>query len=106
MSFDSFDIENDYFRKFAEDNDLYAVFSMYGEGIKFDQEAPMLDELEPMLIYRGKGFEIAVEIEGYTWKDLYIAADSAIRQSGNFDRIFVEDFVLMDTGDIELITGS
>lgn len=106
MPLDSFDVEYDYFRKFAEDNDLYAVFSMYGEGIKFDQEAPLLDESEPMLIYRGKGFEVAVEIEGYTWKDLYIAADIAIRQSGNFDRIFVEDFVLLDNGDIELITGS
>lgn len=106
MPLDSFDVEYDYFREFAEEHDLYAVFSMYGEGIKFDQEAPILEELEPMLIYRGKGFEVAVDIDGYTWKDLYIAADTAIRLSGNFDRIFVEDFVLLDTGDIELITGS
>lgn len=106
MPLDSFDVECDYFRDFADKHDLYAVFSMYGEGIKFDQEAPLLLEDEPMLIYRGKGFEIAVEIEGYTWKDLYIAADVAIRQSGNFDRIFVEDFVLLDNGDVELITGS
>ena len=50
MPLDSFDVECDYFRDFAHEHDLYAVFSMYGEGIKFDQEAPILVEDEPMLL--------------------------------------------------------
>lgn len=104
----NFDIEYDYFRGFAEENELDARFSMYGEGINFDDEVPVHGNhpLELRYVCPLHNYNVAVPIEGNTWGDLYRAADSAIKLSNDDYHIYIEDFKMLENGDIELITGS
>lgn len=52
--------------------------------------------------------EVKVSINGTTWADLWVAADKAIRLSGDNRHIFIEDFTQSKTRDFELClsTGS
>ena len=51
---------------------------------------------------------VSVEIKGPTWKDLYRAADKAIRMSGDQHHVFIEAFsqVMNEPGLLLLSTGS
>ena len=102
----NFDQEYDYFYDFADNNGLYARFSMYGEGIRFENELPLRDREDRKMFYRNGDVEVTVAVKGKTWGDLYIAANSAIMLSGNFDRFYIEDVRILEGGDLELITGS
>jgi hypothetical protein len=104
----NFDREYDYFKGFADNNGLYARFSMYGEDIKFDEELPLRERTNRKMIYQvaSKGIDITVPINGRTWGDFYIAANTAIMVSDDLDHCYVEDFRILEGGDVELITGS
>ena len=104
----NFAIEYDYFRGFAEENELDAKFSLYGEGINFDDELPVYGKQRLELWYTCPlhNYNVAVPIDGNTWGDLYKAADSAIKLSNDDHHIYIEDFKMLENGDIELITGS
>ncbi len=102
----NFDQEYDYFYDFADNNGLYARFSMYGEGIRFEDELPLRDRDNRKMIYRCGDVEVTVAVKGKTWGDLYIAANSAIMLSGNLDHCYIEDIQILEGGDLELVTGS
>lgn len=52
--------------------------------------------------------DVVVKINGPTWADLWVAADAAIRLSGDDHHVFIEDFDESTTNSSELIlqTGS
>jgi hypothetical protein len=80
----------DYYNQVREDLGLNAVWSIF--------EVENLSERHPFVgvtkvIYRAYGSgDHEVTIEGDTWKSLYIAADTLIRDSGDGHHIFIEDF--------------
>jgi len=80
----------DYYNQVREDLGLDAVWSIF--------EVENLSERHPFVgatkvIYRAYGSgDHEVTIEGDTWKSLYIAADTLIRDSGDGHHIFIEDF--------------
>ena len=87
---DDFDTKFAYFRQVREELGLDAVWSIY--------EVDNLSERHPFqgatkLIYRayGSGDQV-VEINGSTWASLYVAANALIRDSGNGDHIYIENF--------------
>jgi hypothetical protein len=49
---------------------------------------------------------VVVEIAGNTWLDLWQAADTAIRKSGDSHHTFIEGFHMNKQGQLELSTGS
>jgi hypothetical protein len=49
---------------------------------------------------------VVAEIAGNTWLDLWRAADTAIRKSGDSHHTFIEGFRLNKWGQLELCTGS
>lgn len=80
----------DYYNQVREDLGLDSVWSIF--------EVENLSERHPFVgvtkvIYRAYGSgDHEVTIEGDTWKSLYIAADTLIRDSGDGHHIFIEDF--------------
>jgi hypothetical protein len=80
----------DYYNQVREDLGLDAVWSIF--------EVENLSERHPFVgatkvIYRAYGSgDHEVTIEGDTWKSLYIAADTLIRESGDGHHIFIEAF--------------
>jgi len=80
----------DYYNQVREDLGLNAVWSIF--------EVENLSERHPFVgatkvIYRAYGSgDHEVTIEGDTWKSLYVAADTLIRDSGDGHHIFIEDF--------------
>jgi hypothetical protein len=80
----------DYYNQVREDLGLDAVWSIF--------EVENLSERHPFVgvtkvIYRAYGSgDHVVTIKGDTWKSLYVAADTLIRDSGDGHHIFIEDF--------------
>ena len=80
----------DYYNQVREDLGLDAVWSIF--------EVENLSERHPFkgvtkVIYQAYGSgDHEVAIEGNTWKSLYIAADTLIRDSGDNHHIFIESF--------------
>lgn len=86
----AFETKFDYYSSVRNELGLTAVWSMY--------EVDNLSERHPFegatkLIYRayGAGDQI-VEINGSTWASLYVAANALIRDSGNENHIYIENF--------------
>ena len=86
----AFETKFDYYSSVRNELGLTAVWSMY--------EVDNLSERHPFegatkLIYRayGSGDQI-VEINGSTWASLYVAANALIRDSGNENHIYIENF--------------
>ena len=85
-----FDTKFDYFDTSRSELGLSAVWSIY--------EVDNLNEVHPFVgatkvIYRAYGSgDHEVAINGTTWKSLYIAADTLIRESGDNHHIFIEAF--------------
>lgn len=59
-----------------------------------------------LVTYRGTGRGVHTNVLGPTWKDLFRAADDAIRLSGDHHHIFIEGFNLTKPGVLMLHTGS
>ena len=85
-----FDTKFAYFDTSRSELGLSAVWSIY--------EVDNLNEVHPFegatkVIYRAYGSgDHEVAIDGTTWKSLYIAADTLIRESGDNHHIFIEAF--------------
>lgn len=56
----------------------------------------------------GREFTVTADIDGPTWKDLYLAADKCIGDSNDTHHIFIEKFVPdeNDASVLKLLTGS
>lgn len=97
---ESFDDKMDYYKAFADQNDLNSIWSVY--------ELPVHGFLQPhpypsdAFVVYGKGH---VPVLGPTWGDLYRAADCAIRNSGDFHHCFIEGFEVKGN-ELHMSTGS
>jgi len=97
---DQFDSKMDYYGRFRDENGLAAIWSIYELPIHgFLRDHPYDAALS--VVYQG----CHQMILGPTWGDVYRAADSVIRQSGDDHHIFVEHFELVDD-QLRLTTGS
>ena len=104
----AFDRKNDHYERIREKLGLASVWSMY--------EASNLSGLHPYpgataVIYTdhwGDKDSVRVAITGVTWDALYVAADAAIRDSGDTHHIYIENFKPSkdDASTLVLTTGS
>ena len=96
----TFDDKLDYYRSFADQNDLNSIWSVF--------ELPVHGFLQPhpypsdAFVVYGKGH---VPVLGSTWGDVYRAADCAIRNSGDLHHIFIEGFEVKGN-ELHMYTGS
>ena len=96
-----FDSKMDYYRRFQDENDLAAIWSIYDTPVHgFLADHPYLDTV--FVCYQGGH----VPVFGATWGDIYRAADWAIRNSGDSHHIFIEGFELKNGNELHLVTGS
>ena len=51
-------------------------------------------------------YDVTVPIKGKNWGDVWLAADKAIKESGDLHHIFIEGFDLNEAGELEMFTGS
>lgn len=96
-----------HFDEVSEKLGVKSIWSMYEVS---DMYAPHPWPHHKILAYSdhwGDG-EVKVYIDGPTWADLWVAADRAIKASGDGHHIFIEDFTQSKTRDFELClsTGS
>ena len=91
----------------GEEIGVKSIWSMYEVP---DLRAPHPWPEHQLLSYQGMGDvgEVKVRIEGPLWSDLWMAADKAIKLSGDSHHIFIEGFDQSNTRDFELVlhTGS
>ena len=96
----AFDDKMDYFRRFQDEHDFEAIWSLYELPVHcFVQPHPYPSDA--FVVY-GKGH---VPVLGPTWGDVYRAADCAIRNSGDFHHIFIEGFEVKGN-ELHMYTGS
>lgn len=88
---DSFDRNSEHFRQVRKELGLKSTWSIY--------EVPNLSERHPFVgatkvVYKDHwgNRDIEVAINGSTWAALYVAADAAIRDSGDEHHSFIEEF--------------
>jgi hypothetical protein len=80
----------DYYNQVREDLGLDAVWSIF-EVENLSERHPFVGVTTVIYLAYGSG-DHEVTIEGDTWKSLYVAADTLIRDSGDGHHIFIEDF--------------
>ena len=100
-----FDLRMDHYSEFKKANQLQTIWSMF--------EVPNLNDSHDYGVIRSLVYKqhwgpepVEVAVEGTTWGDLYRAADSAIRKSGDDHHIFIEGFEFVTSDKIQLTTGS
>ena len=102
--------EANHFDEFCDQHELKSFWSCYGLGIRMDKPVPFPVEGKTIVYERHWGTStIKVKIEGQMWGDLYIAADRAIRLSGDDHHVYIEnldEYEFDENDEIELITGS
>ena len=97
----AFDTKHDHYSQVKKELGLDAIWSLY--------EVDNLSERHPFegatkVVYKdhwGKG-DIVIPVNGSTWAALYVAADAAIRDSGDGHHMFIERF--RKVGDTLLLT--
>lgn len=95
------ELNEDELRNIAEKNGFSTVWSMS------EVQASMMNEKIP---YQAKYFtyqglkESAREVS--TWLDAWKVANSLIKKNGNVNHIFIEQFVPLPDGGVEIHTGS
>lgn len=88
---DNFDIKTQYFAEVAEHEGLRSEWSVY-EVEDLYTEHPYKD-IKTMTYDAHWGENVVVkEIRGTKWKDLYVAADSCIQESGDRHHRYIEGF--------------
>lgn len=99
-----FDRKSDYYSEIKDQRQFRSIWSMFAVD-NLDQPHPFAST---QLIYTAHwgAKSVEVPIQGPTWQDLWSAADSAIRLSGDSHHIFIENFQLNEQGQLELYTGS
>jgi hypothetical protein len=96
-----FDRKMAYYNRFKAENRLETIWSMYEieeHGFLRDHPYPS----DASVYYQGE----IVPVFGFTWGDVYRAADWAIRNSGDAHHIFIEAFELRNGNELHLVTGS
>ena len=105
----AFKTKHDYYSEYQRGHGLRSTWSIYElEPGGFDQVDPYRDS-EYVVYDNHWGDEpVIVKIPGPTWGDLYRAADTAIRDSGDDHHCFIERFTAMEDkpGHLRLSTGS
>ena len=93
-----------HYNEISDKNDFKSIWSVYEVE---DLNAPFAGAATHVLYkdHWGKK-EVSVPINGNTWVDLWRAADTAIKQSGDNHHIFIEAFIPGDEGVLVLSTGS
>ena len=104
----AFDCKSDHYERTRKELGLAAVWSVY--------EVDNLSDPHPFkgvnrLLYKdhwGDIDAVVVPITGLTWAALYVAANAAIRDSGDEHHIYIENFKLSkdDASTLVLSTGS
>ena len=96
-----FETKMDYYDRFKTENKLETIWSMYElpeHGFLQDHPYPS----DASVYYQGE----IVPVFGFTWGDVYRAADWAIQNSGDAHHIFIEAFDLRNGNELHLVTGS
>ena len=108
---DSFSRQHGYYAATASEHGFRSQWSMYdevGTG-DFDTIHPWPDARYVLYDnHWGEHGDRMEPIEGYTWLDLWRAADQAVQQSGDGHHVFIERFTPVDgkPGVLRLSTGS
>lgn len=97
---DDFDRKFKYFADIAKENDFISVWSMYDEVEDINDKHPFKE----IIFVKYKG--LVESVEGYTWFDLWKAANKLIERSGDYHHIFIENFKEIEKGIFSLVTGS
>ena len=100
-----FHARGEHFKEVRDSLGLTTIWSMY--------EVEDMSERHPYqgirtLTYKnhwGEGGDVVVPVNGLTWAALYVAANAAIRESGDLHHVYIEDFQQVDDTLI-LVTGS
>jgi hypothetical protein len=96
----SFDLKMDYFRDYQDQHEFRSIWSLFELDVGcFALPHPYLSD--SFVVY-GKGH---VPVLGPTWGDVYRAADSAIRNSGDTHHCFIEGFEVKGN-QLHMYTGS
>lgn len=100
----TFDGKMDHYSAVQEAEGFVSVWS--------DYDVADMDSLHPypadaVVVYETYDTETARSpVKGPTWRDLYRAADCAIRESGDRHHIFIEGFRLENGNELHMWTGS
>lgn len=97
----AFDRKFAHYRSVAEDLGLSTVWSMY-EVENLSDRYPYEGAKSVTYSDHWGGKTVVVPINGLTWAALFVAADAAIRDSGDQHHVFIEQFV--QKGDTLLLT--
>lgn len=102
---DTFTEQMDYHTEYGKTFGADTVWSIYDEGIMFDEEHPFGDDV----VIRHKcdviPYDVKVPVRGKTWGDVWKAADEAIVESSDKHHIFIEGFEIKGK-ELGLVTGS
>lgn len=105
---EAFERKSDHYERIREELGLATTWSMY-EVDDLNERHPFPDAKS--IVYTdhwGDKDAVKVEINGLTWAALYVAANAAIRDSGDTHHIYIEDFKPSegDVTTLRLTTGS
>ena len=96
-----FDTKMDHYQEFRHARKLEAIWSVYSTPVGgFQEDHPYPGDAT--VVYQGE----RVPVFGFTWGDIYQAADQAIQNSGDQHHIFIEAFELKNGNELHLVTGS
>lgn len=88
-----------------DENDLKSTWSVRGvQDLSLNHNYP--SAIKVVYIEHWGKETVEANIQGQTWLDLYKSADKCITDSGDKHHVFIEDFVPLENGRLELITGS
>lgn len=104
---EAYHVKNDHYSRIKEDLGLNTIWSIY-EVDNLSDRHPFVGATKVMYDnsndYYSTG-KVRVPVNGLTWAALYVAADTAIRDSGDNHHCFIEGFE--QVGDtLILVTGS
>lgn len=103
---DTFTEQMDYHTEYGKTFGADTVWSIYDEGIMFDDDHPF----GKGVVIRHKSdfipYDVKVPVRGKTWGDIWKAADEAIVESGDKHHIFIEGFENNGMGELTVFTGS
>lgn len=106
---DEFDLIYEKLSKIADENNFMTTWSI-DEVTPEDMDKPFSKKAVKGITYESWGETQNVEFgskgKKMTWLDMWKEADKLIRQSGDTDHVFIEDFVEQESGYYDLVTGS
>ena len=103
----AFEAQTDYYQRVADQHGFATVWSMYEAGTMMTNPHPYVGatEISYTVLYRHTQYEVRISIMGNRWLDLWRAADTAVRASGDSHHVFIENFEQQGSV-LRLSTGS